>query len=115
MQTAILPPQTAQQAMYRQTEIEPAPQTITVARRRLKVRALVQIDAMETALRGVPNVYGVTQVTNGLFLVTYAGDDQTVASVVSTLVAAGIAVAGVEPERSELERIFLEVTKGEVQ
>ena len=26
-----------------------------------------------------------------------------------------IAVVGVEPERNELERIFLEVTKGEVQ
>jgi ABC-2 type transport system ATP-binding protein len=111
MQTAIMPPNQT----YRQTEIEPAPQTITVPRRRLKVRAFGQLDALQAALTGVPNVYGVTQVTNGLFLVTYAGDDQTIAAVVSTLVAAKIAVAGVEPERSELERIFLEVTKGEVQ
>ena len=50
-----------------------------------------------------------------LFLVTYVGDDQTVAAIVSGLVAQKIAVAGVEPERNELERIFLEVTKGEVQ
>ena len=28
---------------------------------------------------------------------------------------ADIAVIGVEPERNDLERIFLEVTKGEVQ
>ncbi len=102
-------------ANYRQTEIEPAPQTISVPRRRLKVRAFVQLDAIQAALTGVANVYGVTQITNGLFLVTYAGDDQTIAEIVSTLVAAKIAVAGVEPERSELERIFLEVTKGEVQ
>jgi len=31
------------------------------------------------------------------------------------LVSHGVAVVGVEPERSELERIFLEVTKGEMQ
>jgi ABC-2 type transport system ATP-binding protein len=113
MQTAVMPPQA--QATYRQTEIEPAPQTVTVPRRRLKVRAFGQLDAVQSALTGVANVFGVTQVTNGLFLVTYTGDDQSIASIVSTLVAANIAVAGVEPERSELERIFLEVTKGEVQ
>jgi len=111
MTTAILP------GNYRQaqTEIEPAPQTISVPRRRLKVRAFEAADKVQSALTGVPNVYGVTPVAHGLFLVTYVGDDQTVASIVKTLVAAGVAVAGVEPERNELERIFLEVTKGEVQ
>ena len=110
MQTAILPPQN-----YRQTEIEPAPQTISVARRRLKVRAFGQLDAVQNALTGVQNIFQITQVTNGLFLVTYSGDDQVIAAIVSALVANKIAVAGVEPERNELERIFLEVTKGEVQ
>jgi ABC-2 type transport system ATP-binding protein len=110
-QTAILPPQ----QNYRQTEIEPAPQTISVARRRLKVRAFGQLDAVQNALVGVQNIFQITQVTNGLFLVTYSGDDQVIAAIVSALVANKIAVAGVEPERNELERIFLEVTKGEVQ
>ena len=110
MQTAILPPQN-----YRQTEIEPAPQTISVARRRLKVRAFGQLEAVQNALTGVQNIFQITQVTNGLFLVTYSGDDQVIAAIVSALVANKIAVAGVEPERNELERIFLEVTKGEVQ
>jgi len=113
MTTAILP------GGYRQAqaeaEIEPAPQTVSVPRRRLKVRAFDAADKVEAALTGVPNVYGVTHVAHGLFLVTYVGDDQTVATIVKTLVAAGVAVAGVEPERNELERIFLEVTKGEVQ
>jgi ABC-2 type transport system ATP-binding protein len=112
MQTQILPPQ---QPSYRETEMEPAPQTISVARRRLKVRAFGQLDAVQSALTGVTNIFGVTQITNGLFLVTYAGDDQVIAAIVSALVANKIAVAGVEPERNELERIFLEVTKGEVQ
>ncbi len=114
MQTAILPPQ-AQPANYRDAEIEPAPQTISVPRRRLKVRAFAPLESVQAALTGVPNIYGVTQVTSGLFLVTYSGDDQTIAAIVSSLVAQSIAVAGVEPERNELERIFLEVTKGEVQ
>ena len=113
MQTAILPPQQAQN--YRATDIEPAPQTISVPRRRLKVRAVAPLEDVQRALTGVPNLYGVTQVTNGLFLVTYMGDDQTIAAIVSALVAQKISVAGVEPERNELERIFLEVTKGEVQ
>jgi ABC-2 type transport system ATP-binding protein len=113
VQTAILPPQPA--PGYRDAEIEPAPQTISVARRRLKVRAFGQLDAVQAALTGVSNVFGVTQIANGLFLVTYAGDDQIIAAIVSALVAKSIAVAGVEPERNELERIFLEVTKGEVQ
>ena len=109
MTTAVLP------GNYRQQEIEPAPQTVSVPRRRLKVRAFDTEEKVQAALTGVPNVYGVMHVAHGLYLVTYAGDDQTVASIVKTLVAAGVAVAGVEPERNELERIFLEVTKGEVQ
>ena len=48
-------------------------------------------------------------------LVTYSGDDQVLANIVRVLVMANISVVGIEPERSELERIFLEVTKGEVQ
>jgi ABC-2 type transport system ATP-binding protein len=100
---------------YRQSEIEPAPQTVTVPRRRLKIRAPCELGAIQGALAGLPNVYGVAQITGGLFLVTYTGDDQVIASIVRALVMAAIAVMGVEPERSELERIFLEVTKGEVQ
>ena len=115
MQTAILPPQANANYRQAQGDIEPAPQTISVPRRRLKVRAFAQLEAVQAALTGVPNIYGVSQVTNGLFLVSYVGDDQTVAAIVSGLVAQKIAVAGVEPERNELERIFLEVTKGEVQ
>jgi ABC-2 type transport system ATP-binding protein len=38
-----------------------------------------------------------------------------IAGIVRALVMNGIPVVGVEPERNELERIFLEVTKGDVQ
>jgi ABC-2 type transport system ATP-binding protein len=47
--------------------------------------------------------------------VSYAGDEHVLAAIVRTLVAAGVQVVGVEPERNELERIFMEVTRGEVQ
>jgi ABC-2 type transport system ATP-binding protein len=47
--------------------------------------------------------------------VRYVGDDQTVAGIVRALVMNNIPVVGIEPERTELERIFLEVTQGEVQ
>jgi ABC-2 type transport system ATP-binding protein len=47
--------------------------------------------------------------------VGYFGSEALVADMVRHLVMNGIQVVGVEPERNELERIFLEVTKGEMQ
>ena len=41
--------------------------------------------------------------------------DVKIAEIVQHLVRNGVGVVGVEPERNELERIFLEVTKGEMQ
>ena len=46
---------------------------------------------------------------------SYVGTDAKIAEIVAHLVKNGIGVVGVEPERNELERIFLEVTKGEMQ
>ncbi|MEO6418180.1 MAG: ABC transporter ATP-binding protein [Polyangiaceae bacterium] len=92
----------------------PPPQP-EVPKRNVKVRALAPGEAVAAALTGLPFVYKVAPGPAGTVVVTYAGDDQTVALVVRAIVMAGIPVAGVEPERNELERIFLEVTKGEVQ
>jgi ABC-2 type transport system ATP-binding protein len=47
--------------------------------------------------------------------VEHQGTDTLVAELVRYLVMQGVPVVGVEPERSELERIFLEVTKGDLQ
>jgi ABC-2 type transport system ATP-binding protein len=60
-------------------------------------------------------VLGVEPGPGGQITVYYAGDDRFVAEVVRHLVAQGVGVVGVEPERNELERIFLEVTRGELQ
>ena len=51
----------------------------------------------------------------GVVHVGYAGNDLKIAEIVQHLVHRGVGVIGVEPERNELERIFLEVTRGEVQ
>jgi ABC-2 type transport system ATP-binding protein len=51
----------------------------------------------------------------GQLTVLYTGDERFVADVVRHLVGNGVGIVGVEPERNELERIFLEVTRGELQ
>lgn len=88
----------------------PAPATRTV-----KLRVLGPGEAVAAALTGMPNVHRVAPGPGHTVLVSYVGDEQMIAYIVRVLVMANIGVSGVEPERNELERIFLEVTKGEVQ
>ena len=91
------------------------PQAPALPQRRAKVKALAPPEAVAAALTGLPNVIKVQPGPGGTVIVTYSGDDQSLAIVIRAIVMGGVAVAGVEPERNELERIFLEVTKGEVQ
>ncbi len=83
--------------------------------RTVKLRVLAPADAVGLALRGMPGISNVTPGAGGTVLVQYTGDEQMVATIVRALVLGNVPVVGVEPERNELERIFLEVTKGEVQ
>jgi ABC-2 type transport system ATP-binding protein len=83
--------------------------------RSLRVRALAPGELVYAALVSLPGVQAVSPGPGGALVVKYTGDDQMVAAIVRALVMANIPVVGVEPERNELERIFLEVTKGEVQ
>ncbi len=84
--------------------------------RTLKVRTLASTAAaVRAALVATPSVTRVGPGPGGTIAVELAGEDAQIAEIVTALVSAGIAVCGVEPERSELERIFLEVTRGEVQ
>jgi ABC-2 type transport system ATP-binding protein len=46
---------------------------------------------------------------------TYHGGEPQLAHIVKALVLANIAVIGVEPQRNELERIFMEATRGDLQ
>jgi ABC-2 type transport system ATP-binding protein len=50
-------------------------------------------------------------VSGGHVCVRLDGDEYLVAEMVRVLVSSGIGVVGVEPERDELEAMFLELTR----
>jgi ABC-2 type transport system ATP-binding protein len=81
----------------------------------VKLKVLAPPETVGPALAGLPYVQKVAPGPGGSVIVTFVGDDQALGYIVRALVMANLAVVGVEPERNELERIFLEVTKGEVQ
>lgn len=63
----------------------------------------------------LPFVGSVERQPDGDYRVAYRGGDAEVAAIVAAAVGAGLAVVRVEPDVNDLERIFLEVTKGELQ
>ena len=81
----------------------------------LRLRVRGDDAAVARALVGAAFVSKVGPGPAGSVSVTYFGRDSEVEEIVRRLVAAGVGVLGVEPERSELERIFLEVTRGDLQ
>jgi ABC-2 type transport system ATP-binding protein len=85
------------------------------ARRRLRLRVLGDAHAVVPLIAGGGGVLAVEAAPGGQLLVQYAGDERFVADIVRHLVSHGVPVVGVEPERNELERIFLEVTRGDLQ
>src|SRR4051812_14888561 len=90
----------------------PVPDT---ARRRLRLRVIGDSRAVLPLLQGGGGVLGVEASPGGQLTVHYVGDERFVAEVVRHLVNSGVGIVGVEPERNELERIFLEVTRGDLQ
>jgi ABC-2 type transport system ATP-binding protein len=109
---------TAPQATTMQQPLPTTPGGVPVpgaARKRLKLRVLSDPSQAAQLLWGGPGIIEIEVHAGGSLLVGYQGSDSLVAEMVRHLVTHGVAVVGVEPERSELERIFLEVTKGEVQ
>ena len=93
----------------------PPPPQPALPQRNVKLKVIGAGEQVAAALTGLPNVYRVAPGPAGAVIVTYSGEDAALAIIVRALVMAGVHVVGVEPERNELERIFLEVTKGEVQ
>jgi ABC-2 type transport system ATP-binding protein len=82
--------------------------------RKVKVRVLGDPQLAAHLVRGGPGILEA-DVIAGVLHVSYVGTDVKIAEIVQHLVRSGVGVVGVEPERNELERIFLEVTKGEMQ
>jgi len=83
--------------------------------RALKIRLLAPPATAEATLRAAPDVVAIEREPDGSFSVQYRGDDRVVGGIVSHAVGAGLVVVRVEPDRDDLERIFLEVTRGELQ
>ena len=84
-------------------------------RKRLKLRVLGEAQAVVPMLAGGGGILDVAAGPGGQLVVQYVGGDTYVAEVVRYLVTNGVGIVSIEPERNELERIFLEVTKGELQ
>ncbi|HVR19534.1 MAG TPA: ABC transporter ATP-binding protein, partial [Polyangiaceae bacterium] len=84
-------------------------------RKRLKLRVLGESQLVVPMLAGGGGILDVAAGPGGQLVVQYVGGDAYVAEVVRYLVANGVGIVSIEPERNELERIFLEVTKGELQ
>ena len=66
-------------------------------------------------LRAVPGVSAIDRSPDGDVRVSYVGDAAVVADLVDAAVRGGLRVVRVEPERDDLEQLFLEVTRGELQ
>jgi ABC-2 type transport system ATP-binding protein len=85
------------------------------ARKRLRLRVLGDSSAVLSLIQGGSGVLEVEPGPGGQITVYYVGDERFVSELVRHLVAHGDGIVAVEPERNELERIFLEVTRGELQ
>jgi ABC-2 type transport system ATP-binding protein len=85
------------------------------ARKRLRLRVIGDAYQVMPLIAGGGGVLGVEAGQGGQLTVHYTGDERFVAEVVRHLVSRGVGIVGVEPERNELERIFLEVTRGDLQ
>lgn len=85
------------------------------ALRRVKLRVLGDPAPAVECLRQHPSVRSVDKHPQGHLLVSYEGDERAAASVARMIVMAGMDLLSFEPERSDLERLFLEATRGELQ
>jgi ABC-2 type transport system ATP-binding protein len=83
--------------------------------RAVKLRLLEYPEGCVTPFKALPDVVDAERGPDGDLRIMYQGGDETVAAIVRAAVDAGFAVVRVEPERDDLEHIFLEVTRGELQ
>ena len=95
-------------------QVYAGPPGVYAERRKVKLRVLGNPEMVAYLVRGGPGILDV-QIIAGVVHVTFAGNDVIIAQMVHHLVRNGLGVVGIEQERNELERIFLEVTRGGVQ
>ena len=83
--------------------------------RSVRVRVLSPPVDVEAVLGRGPSVLAVEREPDGAYRVQYQGGDEVLASIVEHAVQQRLRLVRVEPDQNDLERIFLEVTKGELQ
>jgi len=83
--------------------------------RAIRLRLLAPPEGVEATLGRGPGVFNVERQPAGDFRIAYQGGDDAIAAVVTHAVREGLAVVGVEADANDLERIFMEVTKGALQ
>jgi ABC-2 type transport system ATP-binding protein len=81
--------------------------------RRLRLKVISARDEAERVLRDQPGV-GQVYEGNGFLEVEFLGDDEATAALLETLVARGVRVISFSEMTSDLEDVFLRLTKGEV-
>ena len=81
--------------------------------RRVRLRLLGDPAAAHAILAAAPHVKGV-DTDEGVIVAEVEGGDPELAKVVAHLVSNEVGVAAVEPERTDLERVFLEATRGDM-
>ncbi len=108
----------AQVGDYLKAPIELTPAGVEVpvqTQRRLKLRTLTDAKEVRPLLEACPPIKSIESEHGNLIVARYVGDDRFVAELVRYLVSHGVGIVSVEPERNDLERVFLQVTKGEIQ
>ncbi len=81
--------------------------------RRVKIKVIGPPEVAISYLNGAPFIASM-EVLAGFVVVTMSGPETHIADMVGHLVRNNIGVLGVEQDRNELERIFLEVTRGDM-
>jgi ABC-2 type transport system ATP-binding protein len=80
--------------------------------RRFKIRTLRPAEAAVRALEGIGGVSAL-RASGDVVILAVRGGDRELAAAVERLAREGLGVVGVEPERDELETVFLELTSKE--
>jgi len=86
---------------------------IALKQRTLKIKFLSELDQVVKLIEGYSGV-GEVHIINDHIEISYLGNDSDMAEFLSTLVKAGIKVTSFSENTSDLEEIFLRLTKGEV-
>ncbi len=82
--------------------------------RRLLLRALSNLPALQKALVAEPNVLAVREVA-GALQVDFAGEEADVADLIHRLVSAGFPLVSFSEAETDLEEVYMSLTKGETQ